>query len=346
MRLPPESGPRADAGPGRALQQRSLHQPVLLEPCLEHLGLRQRGERAGRSDRPLVVGGTLGDGGHAQAILERTAPDGRLIGLDLDPEALAIAGERLASFGERAELVHASFRDLADVLSGLGVTAVDAVLLDLGVSSRQIDDPRRGFRFAEDTADVCALDMRMDPSAGPAAAELLASYSSPALEQVLREYGEVPGARRLARAITEARREAPLRTAGDLRQVIRRSGIGRGRKHDPATLVFQALRIAVNDELCALDDGLAAAVDALAAGGRICVLAYHSLEDRRVKRCFVTEEKGCVCPPAQPVCNCGRLPRLRRLTKRPLSAEPEEIVHNPRARSARLRAAERLPEAV
>ncbi len=344
MRLPRESGPRADAGPWRALQHRALHQPVLLEPCLEHLGLRHFGERGGR-DGPVVVDGTVGDGGHAQAILERTAPDGRLIGLDRDPDALAVAGERLAPFGERAELVHASFRDLAGVLSEHGVARVDAVLLDLGVSSRQIDDPKRGFRFAEGTADVCALDMRMDPSAGPAAAELLARYSSPALEQVLREYGEVPGARRLARAIAEAQREAPLRTAGDLRRVIRRAGIGRGRKHDPATLVFQALRIAVNDELGALDDGLVAAVDALAAGGRLCVLAYHSLEDRRVKRCFAAEEKGCVCPPAQPVCTCGREPRLRRLTKRPVSADPEEIARNPRARSARLRAAERLAEA-
>ena len=342
MRFPAGSGPRADAGPGRALQQTVIHQPVLLERCLEHLGLRRD---RGRASGPIVVDGTLGDGGHAEAILECTAPDGRLIALDRDPDALAIAGKRLAPFGKRAELVHASFRDLADVLARLGVPAVDAVLLDLGVSSRQIDDPERGFRFAQDTADVCALDMRMDPSAGPAAADLLASYSSPALEQVLREYGEVPGARRLARAITETRREAPLRTAADLRRVIREAGIGRGRKHDPATLVFQALRIAVNDEMGALDEGLVASIEALAVGGRICVLAYHSLEDRRVKRCFAAEEKGCICPPAQPVCNCGHLPRLRRITKRPLSADASEIASNPRARSARLRAAERLPEA-
>ncbi len=299
----------------------------------------------GHSDAPIVVDGTLGDGGHAEAILERTAPGGRLIGLDRDPDALSIAGKRLERFGERAEIVHASFRDLGEVLLRLGIPAVHAVLLDLGVSSRQIDDPDRGFRFGEDTAEVCPLDMRMDPSAGLSAAELLASYSSPALEQVLREYGEFPGARRLARAIIDARREEPLRTAADLRRVIRAAGIGRGRKHDPATLVFQALRIAVNDELGALDAGLIAAVDALAPGGRICVLAYHSLEDRRVKRCFVAEEKGCVCPPAQPVCNCGRLPRLRRLTRRPISADDDEIRRNPRARSARLRAAIRLPEA-
>ena len=321
------------------MQQITFHQPVLLEPCLEFLGLHLD---VGIANAPVVVDGTLGDGGHAEAILDRIAPGGRLIGLDRDPDALSIAGKRLERFGARAELVHASFRDLGAVLERLGIPAVDAVLLDLGVSSRQIDDPERGFRFGEDTADVCPLDMRMDPSAGLPAAELLATYSSPALEQVLREYGEFPGARRLARAITEARRQAPLRTAADLRRVIRSTGIGRGRKHYPATLVFQALRIAVNDELGALDEGLIAAVNSLAVDGRICVLAYHSLEDRRVKGCFVSEEKGCVCPPAQPVCNCGRVPRLRRLTKRPVSAEDSEIRQNPRARSARLRAAVRL----
>ena len=293
----------------------------------------------------VVLDGTLGDGGHAEAILERSGPDGRLVGLDRDPDALEIAGARLSRFGERATLVHASFRDMSSVLETLGIANIDGVLLDLGVSSRQIDEPERGFRFAEETADETLLDMRMDPSAGPAAAELLASYSSPALEQVLREYGEFPGARRLARAIVEARREAPLRTSADLRRVIRAAGIGRGRKHDPATLVFQALRIAVNDELGALDDGLVGAVAALAPGGRVCVLSYHSLEDRRVKRFFVAEERGCTCPSAQPVCNCGLVPRLRRITKRPLGASDDEIRQNPRARSVRLRAAERLAEA-
>ena len=318
------------------MQQRAVHQPVLLEACLEHLAV---------APGVVVLDGTLGDGGHAEAILERSGPDGRLVGLDRDPDAIEIAGDRLSRFGARATLVHASFREMGDVLRSLGIASVDGVLLDLGVSSRQIDDPDRGFRFAEDTSERSHLDMRMDPSAGPAAAELLATYSSPALEQVLREYGELPGARRLARAIVEARREAPLRTAADLRRVIRSSGIGRGRKHDPATLVFQALRIAVNDEMGALDDGLLAAIAALSDGGRLCVLSYHSLEDRRVKRCFVAEEKGCVCPPAQPICNCGRLPRLRRITRRPIGASDDEIRHNPRARSVRLRSAERLPEA-
>ncbi len=323
-------------GPGQALQDRTHHLPVLLEPCLAHLAVAP-----GR----VFVDGTLGDGGHAEAILERSAPDGRLIAFDRDPDALTIAGERLAPFGDRVAFVHASFADMTEELARLDIASVDGVLLDLGVSSRQIDEPERGFRFGADTADHTPLDMRMDPQAGLAAADLLATYSSPALEQVLREYGEFPGARRLARAITETRRDAPLRTAADLRRVIRAAGIGRGRKHDPATLVFQALRIAVNDEMGALDAGLEAAVDVLAPGGRICVLAYHSLEDRRVKRLFQREEKGCICPPKDPVCACGRKPRLKRLTKRPEGADEVEVRANPRARSARLRAAERLPEA-
>jgi len=323
-------------GSGQALQHRAHHQPVLLEPCLEHLAVAP-----GRT----FVDGTLGDGGHAEAILARSAPDGRLVGFDRDSDALAVAGSRLAPFGARAQLVHASFRDMGPELARLGIASVDGVLLDLGVSSRQIDEPERGFRFGADTADETPLDMRMDRSAGPAAADLLATLSRPALEQVLREFGEVPGARRLARAIADGRREAPLRTAADLRRVIREAGIGRGRKHDPATLVFQALRIAVNDELGALEAGLEAAVLALHAGGRLCVLSYHSLEDRRVKQFLMREERGCICPPAQPVCNCGRRPRLRRRTKRPETASPEEVRGNRRARSVRLRAAERLADA-
>ena len=243
------------------------------------------------------------------------------------------------------ELVQASFRDLGAVLADRDIEAVDAVLLDLGVSSPQLDDPERGFRFSADTADRTPLDMRMDPSRGPTAAVLLARASEQTLADWFHHYAELRGARRLARTLVEARRTAPLRTAADLRAVIARAGVGRGRRHDPATLVFQALRIAVNDELEALDSGLRAAVDALRPGGRLAVLAYHSLEDRIVKNMFRDLEKGCVCPPAQPVCNCGRKPSLRRITRRPLRPDPEEIARNPRARSARLRAAERVGEA-
>ncbi len=311
----------------------TLHEPVLVAECLSLLGAGP-----GRT----YVDGTVGFGGHAEALLRESAPDGRLVGLDRDPEALAAAAERLAGFGDRAVLLHASFRELRDVLKARGIERVDGVLLDLGVSSVQIDRAERGFRFAEATADEAPLDMRMDPTRGETAAELLARASEETLGDWFRRYGEVPGAARLARAIVRARGETPLRTAADLIRVTREARVGAGRRHHPATLVFQALRIAVNDELGALEEGLAAAVDMLAPGGRLCVIAYHSLEDRLVKHHLRDAERGCVCPPKDPVCRCGRTPTLRRLTRRPARPGPDEIERNPRARSARLRAAERL----
>ena len=312
------------------------HRSVLLEKSLSLLELQSNS---------VVVDGTVGGGGHAAAILERTAPHGRLIGLDRDPRALDAARSRLAAYGERARLFHASFRELRRVLDEAGEALVDGVLLDLGVSSPQIDDPERGFRFSADTADATPLDMRMDPDAAVTAAALLRTASPEQLAGWFREYGDLRGARRLAREIVSARRTAPLRTAGDLRRVIAAAGVGGGRKHDPATLIFQALRIAVNDEIGALADGLEAAIDALRPGGRIVVIAYHSIEDRRVKNCFRDAMRGCTCPPRTPVCVCGNCVRLKILTKRPLGAEDDEIRDNPRARSARLRAAERVAEA-
>ncbi len=312
------------------------HQPVLLEETLHWLDVRP-----GR----LVVDGTLGDGGHAEAILERSAPDGKLVGIDRDPDALKIAGERLARFGARVALAHASFRELARVLAELGAPRVDGLLLDLGVSSRQLDRAERGFRFAQETARTTALDMRMDATRGETAADLLARASEDELADWFRRYGELPGAGRLARAIVARRRERPLRVVEDLLEAIRASGVGAGRRHNPATLVFQALRIAVNDELGALEQGLDAGLDALRPGGRVCVIAYHSLEDRIVKQRFQREERGCICPPASPVCTCGRKPRLRRSPRKALRPSEAEVAQNPRARSARLRAAEMLAEA-
>jgi 16S rRNA (cytosine1402-N4)-methyltransferase len=311
------------------------HRPVLLEESLAVLALRP-GSR--------VVDGTVGGGGHAEAILRTTGPDGTLIGFDVDEEALAVAADRLAPFGGRVRLVRASFRELGRVLAELGLARVDAVLLDLGVSSRQLDAPERGFRFAEGSADVTALDMRMDASSERTAARLLRDASAEELEQWLREYGELPGARRLAAAIVETRRDTPLHTVRDLLNVVERARVGGGRKHHPATLVFQALRIAVNDELTALDEGLDAAIDALVPGGRLAVIAYHSLEDRIVKQRLRAEARGCVCPPRQPVCTCGRSPRLGLLGRRATRPRDEETRENPRARSARLRAAERLAD--
>lgn len=310
------------------------HHPVLLEESLEHLAL---------APGSVVVDGTLGGGGHSEAMLERTAPDGQVIGLDLDDEALAAASKRLARFGERFRCVKSSFRRLDEVVRALGAEPVDAVLLDLGVSSHQLDVPERGFRFARETAAATPLDMRMDRAEGTrTAADLLDHATSDELHRLFERYGELPGSKRLARAIVDRRRDAPLRTSADLLQVIDDAGIGHGRKHNPATLVFQALRIAVNDELAALEDGIEAALDVLRPGGRLVVLAYHSLEDRIVKQCFRAEAKGCVCPPRQPVCTCGRLPRVRVLTRRPVLASEEETRRNPRARSVRLRAAERI----
>jgi 16S rRNA (cytosine1402-N4)-methyltransferase len=309
------------------------HRPVLLSETLALLDPRPH---------ETVLDGTVGGGGHAAAILERTAPDGFLVALDRDAEALEAARLRLAADAGRVALVHASFRDLGGVLSRLGIDAVDGVLLDLGVSSRQLDAAARGFAFAEARADETPLDMRMDPGAATTAADLLARLPAEELERCFREYGELPGARRLARAIVEGRGRRPLRTAADLLALVRETGVGRGRRHHPATLVFQALRIAVNDELGALERGLGAAIEVLRPGRRLVVLAYHSLEDRVVKNRLRDEARGCACPRGTPVCVCGRQRRLRVLTRRPVRPSADELRQNPRARSARLRAAERL----
>jgi 16S rRNA (cytosine1402-N4)-methyltransferase len=294
----------------------------------------------------LVVDGTVGGGGHAAALLERIGPAGRLVGLDVDEEALLEAGRRLRSpENPRVTLVRASFRELGRVLSDLGIARIDRLLLDLGMSSRHLDAPERGFRFSEDSAEMTPLDMRMDRRKGVTAADLLRTASAPELERIFREYGELDGAPRLARALVAARRVAPIRSAADLLAVVRQARVGGGRRHHPATLVFQALRIAVNDELGALQEGLAAGIEALRAGGRVAVIAYHSLEDRAVKERLREEARGCVCPPRVPVCVCGRKPRLRILTRRPVMPKEEEVRENPRSRSARLRAAARLADA-
>ncbi|MDP6978398.1 MAG: 16S rRNA (cytosine(1402)-N(4))-methyltransferase RsmH [Myxococcota bacterium] len=312
------------------------HCPVLESETLELLHLKPGA---------TIVDGTLGGGGHAEAILERTAPDGRLIGIDLDSEARGAARTRLARFGERLQVVPGSFRDLDDIVEQLGMGPVDGVLLDLGVSSHQLDASERGFRFALESAEDTPLDMRMDPGVGKPASDLLRSASARELQLWFQEYGELPGSKRLARAIVETRKQDPIRTTADLTRVIEQAGIGRGRKHNPATLVFQALRIAVNDELTALRCGLDAAIRVLRPGGRLVVIAYHSLEDRIVKQTLRDAAKGCTCPPRTPVCICGGEITLRVITRRPIQPSEEEVRRNPRARSGRLRAAERVSAA-
>ncbi len=310
------------------------HLPVLLKETIEQLDLQPGA---------VVIDGTLGGAGHASSILERISPDGLLVGLDLDEQALSTAQQRLSGYGNRLRCVHSSFREIDRVVDSMSLATVDAVLLDLGVSSHQLDTPARGFRFADAQSENTPLDMRMDPGSGhPTAAELLRRASAVELQSWFQRYGELPGSKRLARVITERRETEPLRTAADLLRTIREAGIGRGRRHNPATLVFQALRIAVNDELSALRDGLEAAIAVLRPGGRLVVIAYHSLEDRIVKHRMRDAARGCVCPPELPVCSCDQQPSLRIITRRPVRPGEDEIAHNPRARSARLRSAERL----
>ncbi len=308
------------------------HLPVLAEEVVEMLAPAPGG---------LQIDATVGGGGHTEQILEATDPDGRLLGLDADGAAIARVDRRLRHrFGDRLVLRHANFRDLADVAPAAGFSTVDGLLFDLGLSSQQLADRTRGFGFRTGGS----LDMRFDASSGAPAAELLATMDAGELAALFRRYGEEPQAGRIARAIVAARRSAPIETAEQLAALVERvvpvNPRVRRRTH-PATRVFQALRIAVNAELDALQSGLAAAMDLLRPGGRIVVLSYHSLEDRIVKRFIAAERKGCVCPPELPVCVCGRNPRLRPLGK-PRTPSPEEIVANPRSRSARLRAAERV----
>jgi 16S rRNA (cytosine1402-N4)-methyltransferase len=308
------------------------HLPVLAEEVIDMLS-----PAAGS----LQIDATLGGGGHTERILEATSPDGRVLGLDADPVAIERVRTRLASFGDRLVLRQATFRALAAVAPGAGFEAVDGALFDLGLSSFQLADVARGFGIRAGGP----LDMRFDPSVGVPAAELLASLDADELTGLFRRYGEEPNARRIARAIVESRRIAPITTAEELASLAERvaPGTPRGRSRiHPATRVFQALRIAVNDELGALQAGLAAAVDLLRPGGRLVVLSYHSLEDRIVKRFIQAERRGCTCPPEAPVCVCGRAPRLRLVTRPSLTPTQEEVAANPRARSARLRAAERL----
>jgi 16S rRNA (cytosine1402-N4)-methyltransferase len=268
-------------------------------------------------------------------LLEASAPDGELLGLDRDPHAIEIAAARLAGFAGRAHLRQASFADMGNCTAELGWEAVDGILLDLGLSSMQLDDPSRGFSLRLDGP----LDMRFDPRQVTTAEELVNGLPERELADVIARFGEEPRARRVAKAIIAAR---PLRTTLELAQVVARA-VGRqgGRVH-PATRTFQALRIAVNDELEMLQAGLAQALQILRPGGRLAVVAFHSLEDRIVKQVMRRESRDCVCPPGQPVCTCGHRAAIRVVTPRPIRPESDEVRANPRARSARLRVAERL----
>jgi len=288
----------------------------------------------------IYLDGTVGGGGHAGLILTASAPDGRLIGLDQDPAALAAAAATLAGFGTRVTLCLGSFAGLDRQLTNLGIEQVDGILLDLGVSSHQLDTPERGFSFREDGP----LDMRMNPDQSLSAAGLLASADAEELKRIFREYGEERWAGRIAREIVRARGEAPLATTRQLAELVCRAVPGGHvpQRIHPATRVFQALRIAVNAELDALQSGLAAALSRLRPGGRLVVISFHSLEDRLVKQGFRAAATSCSCPPRLPVCVCGRKALVKILTTRGVRPAEAETIANPRARSAVLRAVERL----
>ena len=302
------------------------HIPVMLDPVLRVLDPQPNAR---------IVDATLGLGGHAEALLERLGPGGRVIGIDRDGELLSLASERLSRFGERFRGVQARISFVADVVRGQGLESVDGILMDLGVCSVHLDDPQRGFSFRAEAQDV-PLDMRMDRSRGETAAAWLARADLDELTQALRD-GDVPAPRRVARALHSRR---PLRTVGDLLTALDSVALPR-RRHHPATLVFQALRIAGNDEFHELETALDASVELLAPRGRLAVLSYHSGEDRRTKEFMKGEARGCVCPPELPYCGCGRVPRMR-IVARGEKPSDDEIARNPRARSARLRGAERL----
>ena len=300
------------------------HVPVLLHEVLDGLALRPGSD---------VIDGTLGGGGHAQAILEATAPSGRLLGLDADGSAVTRGRQRLAQFGSRVILAQANF-DLMAIVAGAYHFVPDAILLDLGLSSYQLDDGGRGFSFQGEGP----LDMRFDPQHGRPAADLVNTLDEASLADVIYRYGEERHARRIARAIVKAR---PLTSTRALATLIERTVGGSHERIHPATRTFQALRIAVNDELGVLERVLPQAVTLLRPGGRLAVIAFHSLEDRAVKQFMQQEARDCICPPKIPVCVCGHRARVQLITRKPIMADEHEIEMNPRSRSARLRIAQK-----
>ncbi len=301
------------------------HQPVLYHEIIHVLKPISPGR---------YIDATVGAGGHARGILEHSSPAGRLLAFDRDPQALELASQRLSEFGDRVVLVHASYTRLIDESRKLGWESVNGILFDLGVSSMQIDTPGRGFSFQSEGP----LDMRFDPRQSRDAASLVNGLPEKELADLIWRYGEERNARRIASAICRAR---PIATTTELAEVIRRA-VGQRERIHPATRTFQALRIAVNEELQAIETALPQAVELLAPGGRLAVISFHSLEDRLIKQFFRRESSDCICPPEQPVCTCGHRAVIRELTRRPVTPKEEEVLQNPRARSARLRVAEKL----
>ena len=308
------------------------HRPVLLDECIEALAIRPDG---------VYLDGTLGRAGHSREIVKRLTT-GRLICVDRDQAALDAAEARLADWMDKVTLVHSNFDRVADILDELGLRGADGMLFDLGVSSPQLDDASRGFSYMADAP----LDMRMDRSEGLTAADVVNTWPQEELRRILQQYGEERYAPSIAAAIVRRRQERPIATTGELVEVVK-SGMpakAMKEKQHPAKRSFQAIRIAVNDELASVDRMLQGAVPRLNRGGRLAVITFHSLEDRIVKNALAQFARGCVCPPDFPVCVCGRTPDVKLTPKKPILPSEREIEENPRARSAKLRVAEKLKD--
>ncbi len=306
------------------------HRSVMLIPCMEALAIKEDG---------IYVDGTCGGGGHAYEIAGRLTT-GRLVGIDQDEAAIAAAGKRLSVYGERVTLVRSNFRHVADVLDTLGIKRIDGILLDLGVSSYQLDTPERGFSYMADAP----LDMRMDKRVDKTAYDVVNGYSEFDLRRVLFDYGEERYAPRIAARIVEARDKHPIESTGELVSIIKSAIPVAAREggHHPAKRSFQAIRIEVNAELDVIRPALEAAAERLAPGGRIAVITFHSLEDRIVKETFAAMASGCTCPRGLPVCVCGKKPSVKVITRKPILPDEAELADNPRSRSAKLRVAEKL----
>ena len=305
------------------------HQPVLLRECIKALSIDPEG---------VYVDGTAGGGGHSTAIAERLST-GKLICLDRDPEAVRAVSERLAGFGSRVVVVQSNYSALPEVLDGLGVARVNGILLDLGVSSHQLDKAERGFSYHQDAP----LDMRMEKD-GMSAADVVNNYDEDALSRIFRDYGEERFARKIAAGIVKVRQEGPILSTGELVDIIKENIPAAARREGghPAKRVFQAIRIEVNAELNHLKDCLESTFEFLTPGGRFAIIAFHSLEDRPVKQAFAKFTLGCTCPPEFPVCVCGKTPRARLVGKKPITASASELEENNRSRSAKLRVLEKL----
>ena len=304
------------------------HVPVLFREVMDYLQPRGGG---------IYIDGTLGAGGHTAGLLQASAPDGRVLVFDRDPEAIDFTRRRLGSFAERLMFANTSYADMASVAAANGIHEADGILLDLGLSSRQLADGDRGFSFMNEGP----LDMRFDPQQALTAADLVNNLNEDALADIFWRYGEVKSSRRIARAIVAGR---PVTTTTELAAIVAGEIGRRGRIH-PATQVFQALRIAVNSELDELERGLIAGISLLRPSGRMAIISFHSLEDRFVKQSFRALSQNCICPPQQPVCTCGNRATVRLVTRKAVQASPQEQSENPRSRSARLRVVEKLEKA-